>query len=78
VEWTDRWTIKSYVEKGTTTEVRQTTLTEIFKFLDEEETIKNKPANETGTVLSTIMALKAGFRLQKVEAYFDGNLQLGA
>ena len=69
--WSDRWTIKS-IGYG---EVRETTLTKLLVALKEET---SKPDNETGYVLTLLTVLKDGLHLDKVEAYFDGNLLLGA
>ena len=72
--WSDNWEIVSIDKAGA---VRKTALTSLLTALDEEETVNNKPANETGTVQSVMMAIKAGFDLQRVEAYWNGNQLLG-
>lgn len=72
MKWSDRWEIKSYAPDGA---VRSTLLTNILKVLGEPQ---DKPANETGEVQTLLMALKAGFGLEKAEAYWDGNLLLSS
>ena len=72
--WSDNWEIVSIDKAGA---VRKTALTDLLTALDEGELVENKPANETGTVTSVMMAIKAAFSLQRVEAYWDGNQLLG-
>lgn len=74
--WCDAWTFRFYGKDGNG--FRSNNLTAIFKAIGETDFLNNKPANETGFVIDFAGKLKSMFDLEKVDCFFEGNLQLSA